>query len=263
MAERIQLNGLNNTRDLCGIIGADGRKIRPGKLIRSGHLYYADESDRKKLSQLTEVIVDFRTEREREEKPDPELPDVEAVWLPILTESGVGISREKETDRKSMTEMMRDPDAAREQMCSMYRMIGSSSFCALQYEQFIRLLLKEHKRAVLWHCTAGKDRAGFGTVLIEELLGVDRETIFEDYLMTNVYLNDEINGLIVQLQEMMKSAGPVDETAMRILFGAEKEYLDALYQAIEETFGGMERYLHDTLHISEAERDRLRAMYLE
>ncbi|MBQ1440106.1 MAG: tyrosine-protein phosphatase, partial [Solobacterium sp.] len=64
MSQKIQLNGLNNTRDLGGMTGAEGRKIRSGMLIRSGHLFYADDADRLKLSTLLGVVVVFRTDRE-------------------------------------------------------------------------------------------------------------------------------------------------------------------------------------------------------
>ena len=53
MSERIQLNGLNNTRDLGGMTGAEGRKVRRGRLIRSGHLFYADEADREILALIS------------------------------------------------------------------------------------------------------------------------------------------------------------------------------------------------------------------
>ena len=263
MSQKIQLYGLNNTRDLGGMTGDGGRKIRSGRLIRSGHLFYADEADRTTLSNMVGVVVDFRTDREVKEKPDPVLPGVEAVHLPILTEQAVGISREEESDRHAGIKMMREPETARAHMCNMYRMIGSSEFCASQYARFVRLLLEEREKAVLWHCTAGKDRAGFGSVIVEELLGVSREDIYEDYLMTNVHLKEEIDNLLGELQKMMNLSDPASETAMRVLFGAEKEYLDTLYQAIDDTFGGMDRYLRDVLQVSDADKEHLRSMYLE
>ena len=263
MSERLKLNGLNNTRDLGGMRGADGRKIRRGKLIRSGHLFFADEADRDVLKKTVGVVVDFRTARERKEKPDPVIPGIRYLELPVLAESTAGISREEDSDRRAMTASMRDPATAREYMCGLYRTIGSSDYCAKQYEQFVKLLSEEREKAVLWHCTAGKDRAGFGSVIVQELLGVSREDIYEDYLMTNTCLKEEIDSLIGHLMEMLNSAEPKSEHAMRILFGAEPEYLDALYQALEETYGGIERYLRDILHVSDEDRERLRKMYLE
>jgi protein-tyrosine phosphatase len=165
MSNQLKLNGLNNTRDLCGMRGADGRKIRSGKLIRSGHLFFADASDLNVLKETVGMIVDFRTARERKEKPDPVIPGVRYMELPVLTESTAGITREEDSDRRAMTASMRDPDTAKEYMCGMYRTIGSSDYCAKQYEQFVKLLMEEREKVLLWHCTAGKDRAGFGAVI--------------------------------------------------------------------------------------------------
>lgn len=123
--------------------------------------------------------------------------------------------------------------------------------------------MKNEEKALLWHCTAGKDRAGIGAVIVQELLGVSREDIYKDYLMTNKCLKEEINGLISHLMTILNSSGRENEHAMRILFGAEPEYLDTLYQALEETYGGMDRYLRDILHVSDSDRERLREMYLE
>ena len=263
MSKRLKLNGLNNTRDLCGMRGENGRKIRSGKLIRSGHLFFADAEDLKLLEDTVGTVVDFRTARERKEKPDPKIPGVRYIELPVLTESTAGISREEDSDRKAMTEAMKEPEAAKEYMCGLYRQIGSSDHCAGQYRKFVKLLLEEREKALLWHCTAGKDRAGICAVIVQELLGVSREDIYKDYLMTNKCLKEEINGLISHLMTILNSSGRENEHAMRILFGAEPEYLDTLYQALEETYGGMDRYLRDILHVSDSDRERLREMYLE
>lgn len=61
-----------------------------------------------------------------------------------------------------------------------------------QYADSFRRVLTavlEHdysKGAVLWHCSEGKDRCGMTAALVLEALGVDRDTIMEDYLKTNL-----------------------------------------------------------------------------
>ena len=39
--------------------------------------------------------------------------------------------------------------------------------------------------ALLFHCTAGKDRTGMAAYLILSALGVEQKIIMEDYLLTN------------------------------------------------------------------------------
>ena len=68
----IPFEGLHNTRDLGGLPAADGRRIRPALLLRSGDLHHAAESDLARLlaDYHLEAVVDFRTNLERQKDPD-------------------------------------------------------------------------------------------------------------------------------------------------------------------------------------------------
>ena len=52
----IPFEGLRNTRDLGGLPAADGRRVRPALLLRSGALHKATEND------LARLLVDYRLE---------------------------------------------------------------------------------------------------------------------------------------------------------------------------------------------------------
>ncbi len=56
------------------------------------------------------------------------------------------------------------------------------------------MLDTEPERAVLWHCTGGKDRTGLAAMLILSALGVDEETVVKDYLLTNEFNAQRIAG---------------------------------------------------------------------
>ncbi len=84
LSRKIDFEKLVNTRDLGGMPAADGRKIRPGLLIRSGMLTGASESDCARLAEMLGLILDFRTDIEHEERPDPEFPGVRNIWIPTL-----------------------------------------------------------------------------------------------------------------------------------------------------------------------------------
>ena len=72
-SSKIETESLRNARDLGGIVNKYGRKIKPGKLIRSDQLFEGSNSDLNLLYDNYNVrtIVDFREEREKVEKPDP------------------------------------------------------------------------------------------------------------------------------------------------------------------------------------------------
>ena len=283
MSRLITFDNLHNTRDLGGMITKDGRKIADGMLIRSGHLYAASEADLKKLSGSVDVIVDFRTNKEKNEKPDPFIGKAVYYHLPIIDSLTAGVTREKDADEKAISMLMQSPQKAKEYMCNTYMGFVGGEFPISQYEKFVRLLLEDRCGAILWHCTAGKDRAGFASVIIEEILGVDRNFIIEDYLKTNEYLAEEVKGLKTLLFGQLKKANASINTdnvtqdsgekpgineekmneAFGYLFGAKEEYINTLYTKIEADYGSFGDFVINGLHISYDEQELLRKKYLQ
>ena len=262
MSSKIPFQGLNNTRDLGGMRTADGREILSGKLYRSGHLYAASIQDRARLSEAVELVIDLRTERERNEKPDPVIPGVKNLPLPIIESLAAGVSRDAESDEAAFIMAAADPDRARAYMSRTYTDFIRSDFSVSQYRRFVQLLRDPRKKAVLWHCTAGKDRAGFAAVLVQELLGVSRSDILEDYLQTNVFLAEEVEQLYAMLGARMNGLDERREKALYYLFTTQEEYLAAVYTAIEERFGSIESFAERGLGMGAAEREQFRAQYL-
>ncbi len=262
MKRMITFDNLSNFRDLGGLTGAEGRKIRPGKLFRSGNLYDASPSDLKRLSGMLELAVDFRTDGEILEKPDPEIPGVRLWRLPVMETLTEGVTREKEADAHAFMKFMEDPDGAFRYMEKTYEHIAGSAFALSQQRLLLEELLKPHERGVLWHCTAGKDRTGGFSMILELILGVSREDIFADYLLTNEGNRQVVDGL---LQHFLSQPGvdPVkSEPALRAMFEAKEEYIEAFYREAEKIHGTMENFLKEALGVDEDMKNRLREMYL-
>ena len=78
----IDLKGMNNTRDLGGMLTKDGRRIKANKLIRSGRL--RDLRDRAWFTENVGLVVDLRTTWEVGEEADPVISGVENLHLPIF-----------------------------------------------------------------------------------------------------------------------------------------------------------------------------------
>jgi protein-tyrosine phosphatase len=255
---QLPLESLNNTRDLGGIQTRDGRRIRKGRLYRSGHLFAASPKDLAVLAERVGLVADFRSLSERTEKPDPDFGQ-EYVHLPIFDVPAASVER----DEASFHTVARDPKGATAYMLRTYRSFVTDGFARAQYAKFIRLLTEPRDKAALWHCTAGKDRAGFATILVLELLGADRETIRSDYLATNTYLAEECRLLVSFLGEKYGGLTPEIEEALGLLFGAREVFFDAVYETAAKEYGDMERFLSDGLGITSAERETLRRLYLE
>ena len=112
--------------------------------------------------------------------------------------------------------------------------------------------LLESGDPVVFHCTAGKDRTGFAAALILRSLGVAHEDVMRDYLLTNE-----------RLRPVVASAHGLSAEALSVLWRVQPEFLLASFEAVEQDYGGLEAYLREGLGLREAERERLRELYLE
>lgn len=264
---RIPLEGLPNTRDLGGFPAADGKKIRPHRLLRSGELKNLTRQDQKILTEeyALRTVVDFRTATECSERPDPEIAGVTRYHLQILDEDTLGLTREKKTEEETLfgllKSMEQDGLTAAGYMERMYAGFLDSRFAREQYRKFMELLLAQEEGAVLWHCTAGKDRAGVGTMLVLEALGVDREIILEDYTKVNDFTEKVLEA---QGEALLRKGIPAPAVAaLREIFQVKRSYLESLYGQIEKRYGSMGRFLEQEMRLDEAALAVLRQNYLE
>ena len=113
----------------------------------------------------------------------------------------------------------------------------------------------------LVHCTAGKDRAGFASAMILSVLGVPRETVMEDFLLTNHYTEraTEKQLLMIKVFSLFRA----DTDLLRPLFGVEPAYLEAAFQAIDEHYGDFDAYRRQALGLDDAEVEAFRTLGLE
>lgn len=259
---RIPLEKLPNTRDLGGLTGAGGRQICPHRLLRSGALLWSSQADRAVLLEAygLKTVIDFRTAAEREEKPDPELAGVENIWIPILEESVMGITREEGEEKKGLVRQVLEQTGdggagAEEYMRSMYRNLIDQAYSRRQYRKFFEILLRQEEGAALWHCTAGKDRAGVATALLLAALGTPREEILADYVKTNEFNAAEVEEI---LEEVKAEYRPM----VRLLFVVKTSYLASVFDRIDQAYGGMDAFLREEMGLTPDRLDRLQDMYL-
>lgn len=140
-SERWLLRGAPNARDLGGLPTMDGRTIRPGLLLRSGELAGITEPDAQALTKYPlRTVVDFRTDLEREQKPDRVLPGVQYVHCPIVQQAAAGLTREEHADPYAAVVAHAKAMAGRERafMCELYRSLVTQAFSIAHYRQFLR-----------------------------------------------------------------------------------------------------------------------------
>ena len=232
-SRKLNYKSLPNIRDLGGMRTDDGRQIISGKLIRSGHLSGMPEEELEKISGLVGTVIDFRTDNERLENPDAQIAEASYYHIPIVESFTPGVSREEDSDKRVVEQLLFKPGEARDYMIRMYRAFAGD-YAVAGYAEFVRLLLEGNKKAMLWHCTAGKDRAGTAAVIIEEILGIPREVIIADYL----------------------------DESLQYLFGADEDFIKAYYEAVADKYGSMDALIREGLGLTDSDREELREMYL-
>ena len=262
ISKQMQSVNFPNMRDLGGMEGAGGKHIREGLLIRSQQLNNATEDDIALLEKLSlRKIIDFRNAQEAEEKPDAIIKDCSYMNLPILDgPSAVSWESDKADIRKELKDAKKDPQSGAEKVCEVYRNFVRTTVGREQYSRFLKEIVDTEEGAVLWHCTLGKDRCGWGSVLVEAVLGVSQDDIVADYLYSNACLKNEIAKMLPALEKLlikmhMKDAGTAP-------LEAREEYIMAAFDEIEKQYGSMDAFLEQGLGIDASIRQKLRDRYL-
>lgn len=256
---RIPLVSLPNTRDLSALGTADGKHILPGRLIRSGELYHVSKDDQKMLLEEYHLrtVVDFRTEGERKEKPDTFMEGVRYIKNPILDEDSIGI-----THKKSIWDMVLEfPGDVELFMERQYRNLAFDEICTRQYAKFFDIVLNHEEGAILWHCSAGKDRVGVATALLLSALGVPRPAIMADFMRTNKYFQDEAEYMVRYLglgRELTEDM----EKNLRLMFQVKERWLLAVFEEIEREYGTVEHYLRKRMYLTAKAVEELWHKYL-
>lgn len=246
-----------NFRDLGGYPGADGRRIKWGVLYRSGHLAKATSSDLNTLQALNiKTIIDFRSTQEKEKEPDrlPNTDSIRTLALPMLDVVNEAMSKEIHAVVENKNYHDFDPT---QKMMAMYQLIASEY--AAEYQLFMQTILAAGGSPVLWHCTAGKDRTGFGAAILLRLLGVSDQVILEDYLLSNQYA-EKRKPLILFLR--LTKGKEIIKIAKKMM-SVDKTWLQAAFHAVDQQWGSFDNYVREGLGLIQTDIVELRANLLD
>jgi protein-tyrosine phosphatase len=228
-------------------------------LLRSADLGNASPEECHALANDLRVntIIDLRMRYERRSLPDPVIPGVEHVVVPLLPMKTIGVMSEDYNWREFITGRW-NPDSY--DMRRIYEhMVDEAT--SEQWQTIFQVLLDNHDGAVLWHCTNGKDRTGAVAAIILSALGVRRADIIEDYLFSNRALATRQREILAEAEE--RGVKPSLAHRMGALLEARSEYLGALFHAINRDYTGVEGFLRDICKLNESDLRQLRYLYLQ
>lgn len=234
-AERIlPLEGAFNFRDIGGYPAADGRRVRWGRVYRSGNLAGLTDADVALLSALeVKLVCDLRSESEVISRPDrlptdnPPLVVAHPVGdvgnpLPRIASLIADTSGVDTILLKGYTETLIDNNP---------QVIGG----------VIRRLANADSLPAIIHCTAGKDRAGMTTAILLLALGVPDEIVIADYSLSNLRYETFRDIVSASIRPLRRLGVTIDD--LQPLIVANPRTLRLAVAHVRETYGSVEAYL--------------------
>lgn len=251
---RFGMAGAPNFRDFGGYPTKDGRQVKWGYLFRSGQLSNLTDDDVSLLDSLSlDLVCDFRRVEEQEGDPSrlPSQRPPRIASLPIVPGSNSRFFEEADAH-------LAEPEAMSEFMREINR-----DFAAAQTETYARMfaeILSLPDTRFLVHCAAGKDRTGFAAAIVLMALGVSRDVVMRDYLLTQrFFIPDREIERLRQKYDMEH----MDAEVIRPMLEVHENYLEQALQVIDKDYPSIEAYLADALGVGASELAELKRRYIE
>ena len=232
------LEGTHNLRDVGGYPARAG-STRWHTLLRSDSLHRLPASSQRSLIEYgLQMVIDLRTEEESATAPDvfAYSDAVGYVHLPMLAPHIIDQHR---------AETLED----------LYLILVER--CQNQIGYVVSLLADGGAVPAIVHCSAGKDRTGLVIAVLQDLVGVDRETIVEDYLQTARHMAE----LRADLRSTAAQIGYNLERLDRMLECRANAIVSAL-DHIDSRYGGTREYVR-AAGIEDDTLERLHSLLVE
>ncbi|MEV6951288.1 tyrosine-protein phosphatase [Streptomyces sp. NPDC051183] len=251
-----------NLRDLGGTALPGGRSVRPGLALRAGQLDRLDlDADPAVAALDLRTVIDFRTGTERAAHPDRLPAGVRLLVADALADKmapGAG----RTPAAAQLKDLLSDPAVAEEHLgggkaqalfADVYRSLVNSGSAQAAYRLLLTELADPDAGPLLFHCTAGKDRTGWGATVVLSLLGADDETLTAEYLSVNAAVRLAFAPMI----EGFTAAGGDPDIALALI-GVFPSYLEAALDEVSTRYGSMEKYVREGLAVSDETVEALR-----
>lgn len=244
----IELKKVNNFRTVENIKNTEGKMLKEGFFYRSGHLHQLKKKSFSEIQKLgIKEIIDLRNAKEISEKPD-QLPEgIIYKKYSAFEDKGDQLSQARKLVLKGKV----NASDANKRMIDFYREYVTEN------PEIIKQIITEildSDQPVLYHCTAGKDRTGITTALILTILKFDKETIYNDYLLSNNFRKDLVMRRLKLAYTLHFVYPKMDLKVLEKLSWVERDYLNAAFDEINKKYGSIDIYIQQVLGISENKR---------
>jgi protein-tyrosine phosphatase len=255
---RLPLQGAKNFRDLGGYRTAEGRYVRWGLVYRSDYLVDLTAKDFAYLNALgIRLVCDVRSDAERMRAPDHWVGNApEFFSIPIGPNRDGTLTPEQLKQRvAALSNESKDSTRGYDKLAIDF---------APQFGNILRRLAAGDLPAVE-HCSSGKDRTGVFSAILLTALGVPRNIVVQDYLLTTRYLlaPDSIEKTTADLQKIFGLSQPPDASTVQTVMTTKPGTLQATFASLDKSYGSFDGYLRNALKISDSDLATLRQRLLE
>jgi len=265
----IAFEGIENGRDMGGLVMQDGRTVRFDMLVRSGNLATATDTDVAVLTNRFRLsdVFDFRFNAEVAAAPDRVISGVTYTQLSTMPEAFIaamssGSSSQDAIDTRDVGALLMDRvfDPQMQAFAKrLYPAIVTDAQAQAYYGQFLRGVLAA-KGGVLWHCSQGKDRAGWGSAFVLAALGASRQVIVDDFDLSNQSYAARVEELSAMVRD--KEGGAEAVAFIQAMVGVSRENFEATLDLIDQQYGSLAAYIENQLGFSKEEQQQLKEKYL-
>lgn len=261
-AHQIELDGAENVRDIGGYPTLGGMRIRRETVYRADALNELSRADVQRLSRLgLRSVIDLRSDEEWEVNGPDLLPArVKVHRVPIrLGDVAAFYALIDGGDTEAQREAL-GPGRAEQAMLAMYRGFVTERLHRMRFGEAFRFLTDEDNLPALVHSTAGSDRVGWFCAVVMSILGVQRDLIVRDYLISND-MHQHSNEL---LYRSLADSGRMKEPfLLRPVLRQSQEYLRAGFEATERRYNSVSQYIRSGFDLDDGRILKLRQLLLE
>ena len=237
--------GCFNFRDIGGYLNQDGQQVKKGLYFRTGRQDRMTDRDLLKLSELKiSTQIDLR-------KPD-EVLDQGKGPLEAMGAKYINIAVIPEGGSDQLSRLVGDTGI------SGKRYLGYLEFGPTSWLRLFGILAEESNLPVVLHCTAGKDRTGVSTAFLLSILGVSRDVIEEDYLLTNLDTERQADFI----ERTVGYPDGYDRKKMINIAGVPNDAMKDFLDGVESKWGSAVEYL-EKIGITKNQMDKIRQNFLE
>ena len=241
---------IHNFRDYGNYPIVGGARLKARILYRSGEHANATDQDLRCVAQCGLVnMVDLRGLSERERAPSR---TPAGAPIPVICADG----ETTHAPHLSAGSGAFDAATARRNMCGRYAEIPFRPALVELYRRYFRSLVLTGGPSLVC-CTAGKDRTGILVALLHCALGVHRDDIFSDYMLTNVAGNVDARIAALRGDLQLRFGAAMSDDAIRVVTSVEASFLQSAFDAIVERCGDLTSYVEKILGVTHEDRQEL------